>query len=124
MDNLENPISTQSEAGDLQAQFESLRHLIVSILILLIIVSGTFTIYLLRQWRSTTTDLAIYGPQVKQVMAEYTRISVPMNEFVKQLVEYGRTHPDFAPVLSKYGIKPGAPAPALGPTSSAAGKNP
>ena len=116
MDNLENPTATHTDANDLQAQLESVRHLIVSVLILLIVVSGTFSIYLLRQYRSTKLDLAIYGPQVKQVMAEYNRISVPMNEFVKQIVDYGRTHPDFAPVLNKYGIKSGAPAPVIAPT--------
>jgi hypothetical protein len=120
MDNLENPTSTQSEANDLQVQLESLRHLVVSVLILLIVISGTFTIYLLRQYRSTKLDLSIYGPQVKQVMTEYNRISVPMNEFVKQIVEYGRTHPDFTPVLSKYGIK--STAPVISPTIPAADK--
>src|ERR1700720_4571739 len=116
MDNLENPTATHTDANDLQAQLESVRHLIVSVLILLIVVSGTFSIYLLRQYRSTKLDLAIYGPQVKQVMAEYNRISVPMNEFSKQIVDYGRTHPASAPVLTKYGIKSGAPPPVIAPT--------
>jgi len=33
-----------------------------------------------------------------------------MNDFVSRIKEYGRTHPDFAPVLAKYGLKPTAPA--------------
>jgi hypothetical protein len=29
-----------------------------------------------------------------------------MNSFVGQLVEYGKTHPDFRPILMKYGVNP------------------
>jgi hypothetical protein len=115
MDNLQNPPSTHSDTSDLQAQYEALRHVIVSILILLLIISGTFTIFLLRQYRSTKADLANAEPQVRQMLAEYTRDSGAMSQFVNQIVDYGRTHPDFTPVLSKFGIKPNGPAPAIGP---------
>ena len=31
-----------------------------------------------------------------------------MSDFVKKISDYGRSHPDFAPVLAKYGIRPPA----------------
>jgi len=108
MDNLDNKTSLQPVANDLQEQFDALRHLVVSILILVIVISGTFNIYLLRQWRTASKDLAGIKPQAAQMIAEYQRVSGPlMTDFVKKITEYGRTHPDFAPVLAKYGLKPG-----------------
>jgi hypothetical protein len=106
MDNLDIKSPAQPEANDLQAQCDALRHLVVSILILVVVISGTLNIYLLRQWRSTTKDLAAIRPQAAQMIAEYQKVSGPlMNDFIKKITEYGRTHPDFAPVLTKYGIK-------------------
>ena len=109
MDNLENRTPIQPVANDLQAQYAALRHLVVSLLILVVVISGTLNIYLLRQWRTTKRDLAGIRPQAMQMIAEYQKVSGPMmNDFIKKIAEYGRTHPDFAPVLAKYGIKPGA----------------
>ena len=108
MDNLDNQTPAQPNTNDLQAQCDALRHLIVSILILVIVISGTLNIYLLRQWRTASKDLAVIRPQATQMIAEYQRVSAPlMTDFVKKITEYGRTHPDFAPVLIKYGFKPG-----------------
>jgi hypothetical protein len=114
MDNLENKTPIQPHATDLQAQCDALRHLIVSVLILVIVISGTLNIYLLRQWRTASKDLAGIRPQAAQMIADYQRVSAPlMTDFVKKITEYGQTHPDFAPILAKYGIK------ADGPTGAA-----
>ena len=110
MDNLDNKTSVQPDANDLQRQYDALRHLVVSILILVVVISGTLNIYLLRQWRSTSKDLAAIRPQAAQMIAEYQKVSGPlMQDFVKKITEYGRTHPDFVPVLAKYGLKPSTP---------------
>jgi hypothetical protein len=109
MDNLDIKTPVQPNVSDVQAQYDELRHLIVSVLILVIVISGTFNIYLLRQWRSTNRDLAAIRPQATQMIAEYQKVSGPLiTDFVKKITEYGRSHPDFAPVLAKYGIKPAA----------------
>lgn len=122
MENLDNKTSVQldnSHSSDVQAQLDGLRNLIVSLLILIVVVSGTFNIYLLRQWRTTSKDLVAVRPQAAQIIAEYQQKSGPlMQDFVKKLTEYGRAHPDFVPVLTNNGIKltaptnppPGAPA--------------
>ena len=118
MDNLDNAKPSQTGADDLQAQFDALRHLVVSILILVIVMSGTLNIYLLRQWRSVSKDLAGVRPQAAQMIADYQKVTGPlMTDFVKKLTEYGRTHPDFAPVLAKYNIKP-AGATGAAPTAA------
>ena len=117
MDNLDHQTPVQPNLSDLQAQYDALRHLVVSILILLVVISGTLNIYLLRQWRSTSKDLAGVRPQAAQMITEFQKVSGPlMQDFVKKITEYGRTHPDFAPVLAKYGLKPASltnPAPAI-----------
>jgi hypothetical protein len=121
MDNLDNRTPSQPATNDLQAQFDALRHLVVSLLILVIVVSGTLNIYLLRQWRSVSRDLAAVRPQATQMIAEYQKVTGPlMTDFVKKLTEYGRSHPDFAPVLAKYNLKAATPtnaAPAPAPAA-------
>ena len=77
MDNLDIKTPVQSDASDVQAQFDELRHLIVSVLILVIVISGTLNIYLLRQWRSSSKDLAAIRPQAAQMIAEYQKVSGP-----------------------------------------------
>jgi hypothetical protein len=110
MDNLAPNTPAQADANDLRAQFDQLRQLIASVLILVIVISGTLGIYLLRQWQTSRKDLAAIRPQASQMILEYQKVSGPlMNDFVKQIADYGRTHPDFAPVLAKYGIKPASP---------------
>jgi hypothetical protein len=127
MDNLDNKTPLQAGDNDLQAQCDALRHLITSVLILVIVVSGTLNIYLLRQWKTTSKDLAAIRPQAEQMISEYTQKSGPlMNDFFNKITEYGRTHPDFAPILAKYNIKPVAAAgvPAAAPRASAPAAKP
>ena len=127
MATLNTPTPSQPAPSNLPAELEALRHLIVSILILTVVISGTLNIYLLRQWRSTSKDLAVIRPQAAQMLTEFQKVSGPlMNDFMKKVTDYAQTHPDFLPILSKYGIKPAsaagvpptgakAPAPATAP---------
>ncbi|HOX56512.1 MAG TPA: hypothetical protein P5205_06490 [Candidatus Paceibacterota bacterium] len=110
MDYIDTNAPTRSGANDLQAQHDSLRHLVVSILILVIVISGTLNIFLLRQWRSSSKDLAAIRPQAAQMINDYQKVSGPlMTDFIKKITEYGRVHPDFAPILAKYNLKPAIP---------------
>jgi hypothetical protein len=110
MDNLDLKTPVQPDVNDLRAQCNQLRQLIASLLILVIVISGTLGIYLLRQWQSSRKDLAAIRPQAAQMIAEYQKVSGPvMSDFVKKITDYGRSHPDYAPVLAKYGIRPAGP---------------
>jgi|ERR1051325_1349850 hypothetical protein len=123
MDNLEpQPLAPKElSLGELQAQFESLRGLIVSMLILLVVLAGVFDLYLLRQVQFTRGELKAVRPQATQMIADYSRNFEPgMKDFIRKLQEFARTHPDFAPVLAKYGIKP-AQTPVLSPATTAPG---
>jgi len=124
MDNLDNKTAVQPEATDLQTELDAVRHLVVSILILMIVISGTFSIYLLRQWRTTAKELTLIRPQVANMVGIYQKDEAPwMQDILKKFSEYGRTHPDYMPILAKYNIKPGAatgapPAGAANPTAA------
>ena len=106
MDNLENPMSSQnpeSEPSDVHEQYENLRHLVVSILILVLMLSATFNAFLLRQLQFTRTDLPRVQQQLTQINTEYSKVSGPaLADFIRKLVDYGKTHPDFRPILDRY----------------------
>src|SRR5215831_4529499 len=98
-------IKTASEVEDLREQLNALNHLVVSVLILLVVVSGTFTIFLLRQWQSMRKDLASYKPNATLSIAYYNKEEAArMDAFIGRLGEYGKTNTDFKPILLKYGL--------------------
>jgi len=109
MDNLDDKTLAQPVANDVQEQLDAMRHLVVSVLILVLVVSGTLTIYLLRQWRTVSKELTAYRPHAAQMIGDYQKNRGPAtDDFLKKIAEYGQTHPDFMPYLKKYGINPSA----------------
>lgn len=110
----ETPVS--NESADLKETCASLRHQFNSVLILLLVVSSTLTIFFLRQVTLARKDRDMIRPGI----VEYHQNGVPaLNEFTDKLREYAKTHPDVVPILIKYGIvqkATNAPAPAAIPT--------
>jgi hypothetical protein len=96
-----HPLPPEPDPSQLRAEIDSLRHLVVSLLILLIVISGTLNIYLLRQWRTSQTELKLLRGMVDQ----YNKEDLPqITNYVAKLTEYGRTHTNFVPILQKYGL--------------------
>jgi hypothetical protein len=89
-------------------QIVALRHQVFTLLLALVVVSGTLTVVLYRQAKLTGRDIEVIKPQATQIIAAFKRDQPGMEGFVKQLTAYGVTHPDFQPVLKKYGIVPQA----------------
>ncbi len=119
MDNLDTKSPASTEISDLRAQCDALQHLAVSILILVIVISGTLNVYLLRQLRTLTREVDELRPQVLPMIAVYQRDEEPwMKAILTKFGEYGRTHPDFAPVLAKYNLKPASPTNVPPPTTT------
>ncbi len=113
MDNLDQPQpSLQIERPGVEQQCESLRQLVTSVLVLVFIISGTFNIYLFRQYRAVSKEFAPMRPQMAQILSECNKINSVATEFAKRALEFGKTHPDFAPILAKYNIS------AISPTSA------
>jgi len=98
---------------ELMDQIVALRHQVFTLLLFLVVVSGTLTVVLYRQARLTGRDIDAIKPQATQIIQAFSRDKQSMENFVKQLTAYGSTHPDFQPILRKYGIVPqSATAPA------------
>jgi hypothetical protein len=104
-----SPVQTGSSVQtDLMDQVVALRHQVFTLLLALVVVSGTLTVYLYRQAHVVGKDLAAVRPQATAMIEAFKRDQQTMENFVKQLTAYGVTHPDFQPILKKYGIVPQA----------------
>ena len=103
MENPEIKSSSEPTANQLQEQLDSLRQVVISLLVLAIVVSGTFTLFLLRQSKYARVE----ANNLRLAVNEYNQTNFPViKEFRDRLYEYSKTHPDFAPVAQKYGIIP------------------
>jgi hypothetical protein len=102
MDDLENTPPAQPEPEPVTAQYDSLRQLVVWMLVLLIVISGTLNVFLLRQARTSRQELEAARPQVSAIMNQFEKLGPAMDEFVHKLVAFSKTHPDFAPILNRH----------------------
>jgi hypothetical protein len=84
------------------AEITALKNQVFTLLVALIVVSGTLTVYLYRQVSVTGKDIAMY----QQMEGNLSKNEEAAGNFIGRLVEYSQKHPDFAPVLKKYGIVP------------------
>ena len=98
---------------DNNTEIAALKNQVFTLLVALIVVSGTLTVYLYRQVSLAGKDLA----QGQQLSAMLNTNEVAVSTFVTKLVAYGEKHPDFVPVLKKYGIAPVAGVPATAPAA-------
>jgi len=89
-------------------EIAALKNQVFTLLVALIVISGTLTVYLYRQVSLTRKDIA----QMDTAIQMGNRNAVAIDTFVGRLVAYGQKHPDYQPVLKKYGIplQPVAPA--------------
>ena len=104
-------------------QMVALRHQVFTLLLALVVVSGTLTVFLYRQASLTGKDIAAIRPQVNQMLEAFKHDQQGMENFVKQLTAYGVTHPDFQPILKKYGLVPPPAGAPVAPGTAAVPKN-
>jgi hypothetical protein len=97
-DNLENN-------NDMNTEIAALKNQAFALLVALVVVTGSFTVYLYRQ------D-SMLGKQCNQINTAMGQTRGAINNFVYQLVTYGQKHPEFVPLLKKYGIAPNPGMPA------------
>jgi hypothetical protein len=103
----ESPTNEFPTNTELSQQIDALRRQTFTLLLALIIVSGTLTVFLYRQASLTRRDIAAIKPQATQVIQNFNQNRPMIQSFVQQLVAYGQAHPEFQQqVLRKYGITP------------------
>ena len=95
--------------ADSNSEISALKRQVFTLLVALVVVSGTLTVYLYRQASITGKDITAIQPQAQQLIGAFNQNQSLMIGFVNQLVVYGQAHPDFRPVLLKYGIQPPPP---------------
>lgn len=117
MENLPSP-SCEAELNELRTQCHQLQQLLSSLLLVLIIVSATLSVFLNRQYRFVKSELDSIAPQAAQLWREHTNNFAATQDFAKKLAEYGRTHPDFAPIVDKYRLNDLLVKPGMAPITS------
>ncbi len=93
--------------NDSNSEISTLRSQLFIQLIAMVVIAGTLTAYLYRQFAMERKQVT----QLQQVITMYTQSESNIVNFVNELVVYGEKHPDFAQqVLKKNGIVPQAGA--------------
>lgn len=100
------------EPQSLEQQVAGLQRQVTILLLALFVVSGTLCVFLWRQTRVARKDLqAFKGPAMQMIQTFQQQEKPRLDAFVNKVAEYGKTHPDFAPIINKYKISV-VPAPA------------
>ena len=95
--------------GDLAGQLAALQRQVFSLLLALIVVSGTVAAYLGYESYHLGKDINAINAQVVQ---PYNQKLPAIQSFISQIVAYGQAHPDFKAILVKDGVVPATPPPA------------
>ena len=93
--------------SDLAGQVAALQRQVFTLLLALIVVSGTLVAYLGYESHHIGKDIAAINGQIIQ---PYKQKLPAIESFVSQLVAYGQAHPEFRPVLMKNGVGVAAPS--------------
>jgi len=112
------PPGAPAETHDLAQALETLQRQFQLLLIILAVLIFVFDCYMARQWRQFGREVAILEPQV----TAFNQGTLPVaRNFVAQLTEYAKTHPDFQTILAKYPLQaPSNAAPATAQPAKAA----
>lgn len=127
------PTSGSSELAELKATCASLESQTHTLRIILLLVVGALSVFF---WREAGYNGALatgMQPQISQISQFAAQLEKQGSSFEKQLqtlqgaaqklADYGKTHPDYALILAKYGIvvqaPTAAPIPAAKPAATA-----
>jgi hypothetical protein len=97
-----------NETNNLSEQVAALQRQVFALLLALVVVSGTLTVYLYRQASILGKDVA----SEKQLISSVNQGEATMISLANQLAVYSKSHPDIVPLLTKYGIGPNGIPPA------------
>lgn len=106
-----------STSTDLSQQVAALQRQVFLLLMALIVVTATVVFYLYYESRIESKDLEANRPRAMQIIKAYNENALVIQAFNKKLINYGLAHPNFQPILRKYGwvpagsAAPTAPAP-------------
>jgi hypothetical protein len=101
---MDNPSSEKlsTEIDNLRDEVESLRSAVNRLLMVVLIATAGIGLFILQNLRTISRE----SNMQKQTVLEMQREAVQMNNAVAQFKAFGLRAPDYAPILSKYGLKP------------------
>jgi hypothetical protein len=108
---MNDPISPTSSL-DSTEQIAALQRQVFLLLVALIVLTATIVFYLGCQSIFTSHDFTRARPTDALMIQQYSRNALEIQNFEKQLISYGQTHPSFQPILRQYGLMPPPAAPA------------
>jgi hypothetical protein len=92
---------------NLEQQVDALQRQVFLLLVALIVVTSTVVFYLFYESHVESVDLMEYRPAAVQKIELYNNNALKIQNFYKELAEYGIAHPGFEQaVLAKYGLVP------------------
>lgn len=111
------PSSPEVTLEQLLQAHQSLRSAFHVTLAMIVILAGSLFVFFLRETSIARRQIT----ELTQVVADYEKNAVPlMEDFRAKLQVFARSHPDFAPIYTRYfGTNP-APAAAVGPVAPTA----
>ena len=118
-----------SENAELRATCAELESQIFTLRIVLLLAVAVTGLFFWREGNLNGAVVAQMQPQVTQISQYLGQLEKQGSSFEKQmqalqaiamrLSEFGKTHPDYQPILAKYGIQvAAAPTPAPAPTAA------
>jgi len=114
----------ESNASGSRNEYEGVQKQLNILLLAVVILSGTFSVFLWRQTRYLRRDLEGLKPVAGPIIQRYNQEKPTVDAFVQKVAEYARSHPDFAQIAKKYQLQnvtnaPTAVAPAANKTAPA-----
>jgi hypothetical protein len=96
--------NSPDEVAALKEQCAGLQRQLTLVLLGLVVCSLTLTSFVGLQVRRMGKDLDALRPQAKQVAEAAAKELPVVQSFMTKLADYGKTHPDFQPIVTKYGL--------------------
>jgi predicted PurR-regulated permease PerM len=93
------PVLNPPDVEALERAVRSLRAQFIALLVVLLVLSGSFNLFLLRQFKMVRAQVSELG----QLVDEYEKKRAPyMNAFVNELRKFSKSYPDYIAVLTNY----------------------
>ena len=96
--------TSPSGSENLESQVSALQRQVTLLTLGLLVVSGTFCGYMGLMARRARHDLQSLNTAAAPAIKNFQQQKAQWDDFVKKVTEYGSTHSDFAPIMTKYNL--------------------
>lgn len=110
MNELENKPAPGVDGNE--SNSESLQLQLTLQLLALVVMAATMAFFFYMQARRARFDLNALKPPAMAIIQSFEQEKPGVDTFLAKLAEYGRTHPDFVPIMQKYNFPTNLPVPA------------